>query len=70
MTAREAIAAGGGLVSMAGLARRWNVTHQAVRKMRTSETFPKPTTKVDGRSDVWLVHEADAWRNARLAKAA
>lgn len=61
---RRAIAAGGGLVNGAELARRWNVSRVRAHELVTQDDFPEPVAHVAGRP-VWLFNEVDEWREKR-----
>ena len=58
MTARTAVAASGGLCTIADLARRWGITPQGARKHVRRPWFPEPIL-TEGGSELWLADEAD-----------
>jgi predicted DNA-binding transcriptional regulator AlpA len=54
----------GGILSLAGLARRWGMTRQSVWEMAQRPDFPKPIEQ-DGEAKLWFADEADQWRASR-----
>jgi hypothetical protein len=57
----------GGLVSRAGLARRWGVSRQRIAQLadnRERNGFPEPL-EVDGGPPVYLANEVEAWWRER-----
>jgi hypothetical protein len=65
---RAAIAAEGGLATQSDLARLWGISEARVRHMRIAGGFPEPVTSVtDGRSPLWTVSSALAYRPLKQA---
>lgn len=60
--ARAAIAAAGGLVGLADLAKRWGVGKSRVTVLSKREDFPTPVGMLGGNQGVYLVDECDAFR--------
>lgn len=60
---KHAIQEAGETATMAELARRWGVSRQAVKKMVDRPGFPDPLVVTPGGTAIWLVDEADAYRN-------
>lgn len=66
MSLRDDIQAAGGLVSRAGLARRWGITEQRVHQLCALEGFPDPVPCDGlGRVRIYIAAECDAWRAGR-----
>lgn len=61
---RDRIAAAGGVVNAADLARAWGVSRERVRQLAQEPGFPAPLEPV-GERPVWLRAVCDAWREAR-----
>ena len=55
------VASTGGLLTIAEIARRWDVEEPTARKATRREDFPAPAVTI-GRSDLWLAPEVDQWR--------
>lgn len=63
-TIRDRIAAAGGLVNAADLARVWGVSRARVTELVAMPDFPEPIDHVGERA-VWLLAQCDQWREAR-----
>lgn len=63
---REDLRKLGGLASYSELADRWGVTHQRARQLCHEQQFPAPVLTLGGKK-LWIVAEADAFRNRRSA---
>lgn len=61
---RVAIEKAGGLASQADLARIWGITRSTANQLCTLDDFPEPVAII-GRSPVYAVDEAVAWRERR-----
>lgn len=64
MSLREDIAAEGGLVNAADLARAWKVSATRVGTITREPTFPAPVATVGGRP-AWTWNAAHGWRRRR-----
>lgn len=59
----------GGLATVPDLAVRWGVSRTRGYQLAKDETFPAPVAEVaEGRIAIYVVEEADAWREARLSR--
>jgi uncharacterized protein YjcR len=71
MDVHQAVKEGGGLVSLADIARAYGVSHSAVRKWREREDFPKPLDAIAEETrqsvDVWLFADVKRWYLERAA---
>lgn len=65
---RARIAAAGGLVNAADLARVWDVSRARVSELQAMPDFPEPIDTVGDRP-VWLLEQCDQWRRGRPATA-
>jgi transposase-like protein len=69
MDVRQAVKEGGGLLSLADIARAYGVSHSAVRKWREREDFPKPLDAIAEETrqsvDVWLASDVYSWHGQR-----
>lgn len=61
---RRAIDQAGGLASQADLARLWGITRSTANQLCGLPDFPEPVATI-GRSPVYAVDEAKAWRDRR-----
>lgn len=51
--------------TVAGLAKRWGVSHTRVAQLAKDPTFP-PSEPILGGTPVYLIEAADAWRARML----
>jgi predicted DNA-binding transcriptional regulator AlpA len=63
---RGRIAAAGGLVNAADLARVWGVSRARVSELQATAGFPEPIGTV-GNRPAWLLEQCDQWRDSRKA---
>jgi hypothetical protein len=54
-----------GLVSVADLAQRWDVSHEGARKFMDGPGAPVPVYRI-GRMKVWALPEVERYRSTRL----
>lgn len=69
--AHTAVQAAGGVVTAAGLRRRWELSRQRVYQLTMLPDFPDPLPAAEeggGEPRVWLAGEVDAWLAARKEK--
>lgn len=59
---RAAIERAGGLVTLADLAREWNVSTQRAHQIAETDAFPEPVATVGGRK-LWAMTQLEGWRD-------